>query len=66
MECAYYFDFCRLCPINTAMILRQIYADSPEQGQVVWNMGARANEAADEIDRLSPSHRIHAHARRLF
>jgi chromosome partitioning protein len=36
----------------TAMILRQIYADAPGQGQVVWNMGARANEAADEIDRL--------------
>lgn len=37
---------------STAMILRQIYADAPGQGQVVWNMGARANEASEEIDRL--------------
>jgi chromosome partitioning protein len=30
--------------------LRQIYADAPGQGTVVWNMGWRAKEAADEID----------------
>ena len=36
----------------TAMILRQIYADAPGQGQVVWNMGARAAEAAREVDQL--------------
>lgn len=37
---------------STAMILRQIYADAPGQGDVVWNMGARAHEAAEEVDRL--------------
>lgn len=37
---------------ETAMILRQIYADAPGQGQVVWNMGSRAREAADELDAL--------------
>lgn len=35
-----------------AMTLRQIYADAPGQGTVVWNMGARAREAAAEIERL--------------
>jgi chromosome partitioning protein len=34
------------------MILRQIYADAPGQGAVVWNMGARAVEAADEVDHI--------------
>lgn len=33
---------------STAMILRQIYADAPGQGSVVWNLGARAREAANE------------------
>jgi chromosome partitioning protein len=37
---------------TTAMTLRQIYADSPGQGAVVWNMGARAREAAEEVDQL--------------
>ena len=37
---------------SRAMILRQIYADAPGQGMVVWNMGARANEAADEVDHI--------------
>lgn len=37
---------------STAMILRQIYADAPGQGAVVWNLGSRAREAADEVDRL--------------
>jgi len=36
----------------TAMILRQIYADAPGQGQVVWKMGSRAAEAAQEVDQL--------------
>jgi chromosome partitioning protein len=35
-----------------AMILRQIYADAPGQGSVVWTMGARAREAAHEVDEL--------------
>ena len=34
------------------MILRQIYADSPGQGAVVWNMGAAARDAAAEIDAI--------------
>ncbi|HEY4311073.1 MAG TPA: ParA family protein [Pirellulales bacterium] len=40
-------------PLATnAMILRQIYADAPGQGAVVWNMGARARDAANEVDAL--------------
>lgn len=34
------------------MILRQIYADAPGQGAVVWNMGSRAREASEEVQRL--------------
>jgi chromosome partitioning protein len=34
------------------MILRQIYADAPGQGAVVWNMGSRAKEAAEEVDQI--------------
>jgi chromosome partitioning protein len=37
---------------STPLILRQIYADAPGQGQVVWNMGARAREASDEVQSL--------------
>lgn len=37
---------------STYMSLRQIYADAPGQAAVVWNMGSRAREAADEVDRL--------------
>lgn len=37
---------------DTAMILRQIYADAPGQGAVVWDMGARAREAAVEVEQL--------------
>jgi len=37
---------------STHMILRQIYADAPGQGQVVWNMGSRAREAAEELKSL--------------
>lgn len=36
------------CPL----ILRQIYADAPGQGQVVWNMGARGREASEEVNRI--------------
>lgn len=35
-----------------AMILRQIYADAPGQGAVVWDMGARARDAAEEAEQL--------------
>ena len=37
---------------RTPIILRQVYADAPGQGTVVWHMGARAQEAADEIRQL--------------
>jgi chromosome partitioning protein len=37
---------------DTPVILRQIYADAPGQGALVWNMGARGREAADEIRAL--------------
>lgn len=35
-----------------AMTLRQIYADAPGQGAVVWNLGSRAKEAAHEVEQL--------------
>lgn len=34
---------------KTAVTLKQIYADAPGQGAVVWHLGARAREAASEI-----------------
>jgi chromosome partitioning protein len=37
---------------KSPLILRQIYADAPGQGEVVWNMGARGREAADEVNRI--------------
>jgi chromosome partitioning protein len=37
---------------HTALILRQIYADAPGQGATVWDLGSRAKEAADEVDKL--------------
>lgn len=37
---------------KTPLILRQVYADSPGQGAVVWQMGARAKEAAIETRKL--------------
>lgn len=37
---------------NTSMTLRQIYADAPGQAAVVWDLGSRAKEAAEEVDRL--------------
>lgn len=37
---------------DTAMTLRQIYADAPGQGEVVWRLGARAAEAATEVEQL--------------
>lgn len=37
---------------KTPLILRQIYADAPGQGSVVNSLGARAKEAAEEIEHL--------------
>jgi len=42
----------RLPLMDTALTLRQIYADAPGQGTVVWNMGTRSRDAAKEIDQL--------------
>lgn len=37
---------------DTPLILRQVYADAPGQGAVVWNLGSRASNATREIHRL--------------
>ncbi len=37
---------------HKALILRQIYADAPGQGAVVWNLGSRAKDAAHEVEEL--------------
>jgi chromosome partitioning protein len=37
---------------TTALTLRQIYADAPGQGSVVWQLGARGREAGEEVRTL--------------
>jgi chromosome partitioning protein len=37
---------------RTALTLKQIYADAPGQGAVVWQLGARGREAAHEVETL--------------
>ena len=37
---------------KTSVTLKQIYADAPGQQAVVWQMGARAREAAHEVESL--------------
>src|SRR5258708_6126373 len=37
---------------KTALTLKQIYADAPGQGAVVWHLGARGREAAAEVQAL--------------
>jgi chromosome partitioning protein len=37
---------------KTALTLKQIYADAPGQGSVVWQLGARGREAASEVEAL--------------
>lgn len=37
---------------RTAVTLKQIYADAPGQGAVVWQLGARARDAAQEVNSL--------------
>jgi chromosome partitioning protein len=37
---------------KTALTLKQIYADAPGQGAVVWHMGARGRQAAAEVKAL--------------
>lgn len=56
---------------TTAMILRQVYADAPGQGNVVWRLTTRTNDAAIEIRRLfaeimpEAATRIHADSAEL-
>jgi chromosome partitioning protein len=42
----------RLPVAKTALTLRQVYADSPGQGVVVWQLGARAREASRQVQHL--------------
>ena len=42
----------RLALTDAALTLRQVYADAPGQGTVVWKMGTRAGDAALEMERL--------------
>ena len=42
----------KLSLVDTPLTLRQIYADAPGQGTVVWRMGSRAKDATKEIERL--------------
>ncbi len=37
---------------GTALTLKQVYADAPGQRAVVWHLGARAREAAAEVEAL--------------
>jgi chromosome partitioning protein len=37
---------------KTALTLKQIYADAPGQGAVVWQLGSRGKEAAAEVHAL--------------
>jgi chromosome partitioning protein len=37
---------------KTAITLKQIYADAPGQGTVVWRMGSRGRDAANETETL--------------
>lgn len=37
---------------KSALTLKQIYADAPGQGAVVWHLGARGREATDEVKSL--------------
>ncbi len=37
---------------DTALTLKQIYADAPGQRAVVWQLGSRGKEAASEVERL--------------
>ncbi|RUL81769.1 ParA family protein [Tautonia sociabilis] len=45
-------DALQLDLAGTGITLRQIYADAPGQGTVVWRMGTKGREAAAEIDEV--------------
>src|SRR5260370_16958220 len=42
----------RLPVAKIALTLRQVYADAPGQGVVVWHLGARAREASRQLQQL--------------
>jgi len=42
----------RLPIVSTAWRLRQVYADAPGQGTVVWRMGSTARVAATEVQQI--------------
>jgi chromosome partitioning protein len=42
----------RLPVAKVALTLRQVYADAPGQGVVVWQLGAQAREASRQIQQL--------------
>jgi chromosome partitioning protein len=42
----------RLPVAKTSLTLRQVYADGPGQGVVVWHLGARAGEASRQVKQL--------------
>ena len=42
----------RLPVAKTSLTLRQVYADAPGQGAVVWHFSARAREASRQIQQL--------------
>lgn len=42
----------RLPLAKIALTLRQVYADAPGQGVVVWQLGARAREASRQVQQL--------------
>jgi len=42
----------RLPVAKIALTLRQVYADAPGQGVVVWQLGARAREASRQVKQL--------------
>jgi chromosome partitioning protein len=43
-------DALKLDLARSGITLRQIYADAPGQGTVVWRMGTKGREAAEEIE----------------
>ncbi len=51
---------------ETALTLRQVYADAPGQRAVVWNLGARGREAGAEIQALFAELLPQARRRRSF
>jgi chromosome partitioning protein len=42
----------RLPVAKTALTLKQVYADAPGQGVVVWELGARSREASKQVQQL--------------